>query len=47
MFRFENPEYLYLFIAMPFLVALYIYLNIRKRNDVKKLGVLSTVKNDA
>lgn len=44
MFRFENPEYLYLFVAMPFLVALYIYLNIRKRNDVKKLGVLSTVK---
>ncbi|MDO5663647.1 MAG: VWA domain-containing protein [Bacteroidia bacterium] len=44
MFRFENPEYLYLFIAMPFLVALYIYLNIRKRNDVKKLGVLSTIK---
>lgn len=44
MFRFENPEYLYLFIAMPFLVALYIWLNIRKRNDVKKLGVLATVK---
>lgn len=44
MFRFENPEYLYLFIAMPFLVALYIYLNIRKKNDVKRLGVLSTVK---
>lgn len=44
MFRFENPEYLYLFIAMPFLVALYIYLNIRKRNDVKKLGLLATVK---
>ncbi len=44
MFRFENPEYLYLFIAMPFLVALYIYLNIRKRNDVKKLGVLATIK---
>jgi len=44
MFRFENPEYLYLFIAMPFLVALYIYLNVRKRNDVKKLGMLSTVK---
>ena len=44
MFRFENPEYLYLFIAMPFLVALYIYLNIRKRNDVKKLGMLSTIK---
>ena len=44
MFRFEHPEYLYLFIAMPFLVALYIYLNIRKRNDVKKLGVISTIK---
>lgn len=44
MFRFENPEYLYLFIAVPFLVAVYIYLNIRKKNDVKRLGVLSTVK---
>ena len=44
MFRFENPEYLYLFIAMPLLVALYIYLNIRKRNDVKRLGVISTIK---
>ncbi len=44
MFKFANPEYLYLFIAMPFLVALYIYLNIRKRNDVKKLGVLDTIK---
>ena len=44
MFKFANPEYLYLFIAMPFLVALYIYLNIRKRNDVKKLGVLTTIK---
>ena len=44
MFRFENPEYLYLFIALPFLVALYIYLNIRKQRDVKKLGVLATIK---
>lgn len=44
MFRFENPEYLYLFIGMPLLVALYIYLNIRKRNDVKRLGVISTIK---
>jgi Ca-activated chloride channel family protein len=44
MFKFANPEYLYLFIAMPFLVALYVYLNIRKRNDVKKLGVLTTIK---
>lgn len=44
MFKFANPEYLYLFFAMPFLVAFYIYLNIRKRNDVKKLGVLDTIK---
>ena len=44
MFRFENPHYLYLFIALALLVALYIYLNIRKRNDVKKLGVLATIK---
>lgn len=44
MFRFENPEYLYLFIAMPLLVVLYIWLNIRKRKDVEKLGVLSTLK---
>ncbi len=45
MFRFENPEYLYLFIAMPFVIALYIYLNIKKRNDVKRLGFLSTIKS--
>lgn len=44
MFRFENPEYLYLFIAMPFVVALYVFLNIKKRNDVKRLGFLATVK---
>lgn len=44
MFRFENPEYLYLFIAMPFIVAVYIYLNIKKKNDVKKLGILETIK---
>lgn len=44
MFRFENPEYLYLFFALPLLVGLYIWLNIRKRNDVKKLGTLSLLK---
>lgn len=44
MFRFENPEYLYLFIALPFLVAMYIFLNIRKRNAVKKLGTLALLK---
>lgn len=44
MFRFESPGFLYLLIALPFLVALYIWLNIRKRNDVKKLGTLSLLK---
>ena len=44
MFRFGNPEYLWLFTAMPLLVALYIYLNIRKRKDVQKMGALSTLK---
>lgn len=44
MFRFENPEYLYLFIALPFLVVLYIFLNIRKRNAVKRLGTLALIK---
>lgn len=44
MFRFENPEYLYLFFALPVLVALYIYWNIRKRKDVKRMGTLSLLK---
>ena len=44
MFRFGNPEYLWLFFAMPLLLAIYIYLNIRKRKDVQKMGNLSTLK---
>lgn len=44
MFRFGNPEYLWLFIVMPILLALYIYLNIRKRKDVQKMGTPSTLK---
>lgn len=44
MFRLGNPEYLWLFIAMPILLALYVYLNIRKRKDVQKMGTLSTLK---
>lgn len=44
MFRFGNPEYLWLFIVMPLLLAIYIYLNIKKRKDVQKLGTLSTLK---
>lgn len=44
MFRFGNPEYLWLFVAMPMLLAIYIYLNIKKRKDVQKLGTISTLK---
>ncbi|MDD4777537.1 MAG: VWA domain-containing protein [Fermentimonas sp.] len=44
MFRFGNPEYLWLYILMPILLVLYIYLNIRKLKDVQKMGTLSTLK---
>ncbi len=44
MFRFAHPEYLYLFIALPFVFAIYIYLNIKKRKDVSKIGTLELVK---
>ncbi|HLW09673.1 MAG TPA: VWA domain-containing protein, partial [Fermentimonas sp.] len=35
---------LWLYVAMPLLLVLYIYLNIRKRKDVQKMGTLSTLK---
>ncbi|MDR0421669.1 MAG: VWA domain-containing protein [Proteiniphilum sp.] len=44
MFRFGNPEYLWLFFAMPLLLAIYVYLNIRKKRDVQKMGNLVTLK---
>lgn len=44
MFRFGNPEYLWLFTATPLLLVAYIYLNIRKRKAVQTLGNLSTLK---
>lgn len=44
MFRFAHPEYLYLFIALPFVFAIYIYLNIKKRKDVSGIGTLDLVK---
>lgn len=44
MFRFGNPEFLWLFFAMPLLLAIYIYLNIRKKKDVQKMGTLSMLK---
>jgi len=44
MFQFGNPQYLWLFLAMPLLLAIYILLNIKKRKDVQKMGVLDTLK---
>ncbi|MDR0895767.1 MAG: VWA domain-containing protein [Prevotellaceae bacterium] len=38
MFRFEEPAYLYLLIALPFLAALYLYSNYRRRRAVRKFG---------
>lgn len=44
MFRFANPEYLYLLFLLPLMAGGFIYLNIRKLNAVKKLGDLALVK---
>ncbi|MDR1810940.1 MAG: VWA domain-containing protein [Prevotella sp.] len=44
MFRFQNTEYLYLLLLLPFLVAGFIYTNIQKRKSVEKLGELHLIK---
>lgn len=44
MFRFANPEYLYLFLFVPVLIAGFILLNIAKLKSVKKLGTIALVK---
>lgn len=43
-FKFANPEYLYLFFAIPVFIIGFIFLNIRKRKSVEKLGTLALVK---
>ncbi len=43
-FKFANPEYLYLFFAIPVFIVGFILLNIRKRKSVEKLGTLALVK---
>lgn len=45
MFRFANPEYLYLLLILPLLLIGFIYLNRKKKKDVMKLGELRLVKN--
>lgn len=44
MFRFGNPEYLYLFFLVPVFIIGFILLNIAKRKAVEKIGVRSLVK---
>lgn len=44
MFRFANPEYLYLLIILPLMVGGFIWTNIKKRKDVEKLGDLKLAK---
>lgn len=44
MFQFANPEFLYLLFILPVLFGGFIYLNIKKRKDVEKLGNLKMVK---
>ena len=44
MFRFANPEYLYLLFLLPVLIAGFIFLNIQKRKAAQKLGDLRLVK---
>ena len=43
-FRFANPEFLYLFFLIPVFIIGFILLNIRKRKSVEKLGTLALVK---
>ncbi|MDR1781295.1 MAG: VWA domain-containing protein [Tannerella sp.] len=38
MFRFANPEYLYLLIALPALIIFYIYVTIANRRSIRKYG---------
>ncbi|MDR3129877.1 MAG: VWA domain-containing protein [Tannerellaceae bacterium] len=38
MFRFAHPEYLYLYIALPAIVAFYLYARFRQRRDISGFG---------
>ena len=45
MFRFENPQYLYLLAAVPLLAILYYYSNYRKRKRLMQYGDPSLLKD--
>lgn len=38
MFRFANPEYLYLLLLLPVLTVLFVFFNVRRRNRLKEYG---------
>ena len=38
MFKFANPEYLYLLVLVPVLVALHVFSNIRRRMKLSEYG---------
>ena len=38
MFRFANPDFLYLFFLLPVLVGVYLYYNYRRRQNIRKYG---------
>jgi Ca-activated chloride channel family protein len=38
LFRFANPEYLYLLLLLPFMTAIFVFDQVRRRNSLKKLG---------
>jgi Ca-activated chloride channel family protein len=38
LFRFANPEYLYLLLLLPVMTAMFVFDQVRKRNSLKKLG---------
>ena len=38
MFRFANPDFLYLFFLLPVLVAVFLYYNHRRRQNIRKYG---------
>ncbi len=44
MFRFANPDFLYLLLLLPLVVALYLYSNHRRRQNIRKYGDPSLLK---
>ena len=44
MFRFANPDILYLLLLLPLIVALYLYSNHRRRQNIRKYGDPSLLK---